>query len=265
MIRVLAMIAVAGFLLSAVCLSIAVSIAGPEAIANGAWAWSGPWNHHSWGHRRHGFGLNFDVSPDGPQASRELTWTGGDALEVDVPADVHFTQADGPARLVVRGPRDVIDHVVVQGGHLRFDRPAYDAADITVELTAPKVRSFGINGSGKLDIRDYRQDELNVHVSGDGDVSAAGAAKTLNLVISGSGDADLSGLATDGADVKISGSGQAKVGPKTWAKLDISGSGDVTLLTRPGRLESHVTGSGTIDQDDGASAPDEPAKAGKPV
>lgn len=265
MIRVLAMIAVAGFLLSAVCLSIAVSIAGPEAIANGAWAWSGPWNHHSWGDRHHGFGLDFNISPDGSQASRELPWPGGDALEIDLPAEVHFTQADGPAKLTVRGPQDVIDHVLLQGGHLRFDRPAYDAADVTVELSAPKVRSFGINGSGKLDIRDYRQDELNVHVSGDGGVTAAGAAKTVNVVISGSGDADLGGLATEGADVRISGSGQAKVGPKNWAKLDISGSGDVTLLARPRRLESHVTGSGSIDQEDGASAPEEPAKAGKPV
>ncbi|MDB5419188.1 MAG: hypothetical protein JWP50_2607 [Phenylobacterium sp.] len=266
MIRVLAMIAVAGFLLSAVCLSIAVGIAGPEVISQGAWTWVGPFGRYNWNNAHHAFGWSHTHADDGPQASRDLAWTGGDALEVDVPADVHFTQADGPARLVVRGPRDVIDHVVVQGGHLRFDRPAYDAADVTVELTAPKIRSFGINGSGKLDIRDYRQDELNVHVSGDGDVSAAGATKTLNLVISGSGDADLSGLAADGADVKISGSGQAKVGPKTWAKLDITGSGDVTLLTRPGRLESHVTGSGTIDQEDGASPePDEPAKAGKPV
>jgi hypothetical protein len=264
MIRTLAMIAVAGFLLSVVCLSIAVSLAGPELIASSAWGWDGPWSHMNWSHHNN-FSWSRGESDDGPQASRELTWTGGDALEVDVPADVRFTQADGPARLVVRGPQGTIDHLVVRGGHVSFDRPMDDASDVTIELTAPKVRSFGINGSGKLDIRDYRQDELNLHVSGDGNVSAAGAAKTVNLVISGSGGADLANLASDGADVNISGSGNARVGPKTWAKLDISGSGDVTLLSHPSRLESHVSGSGSIDQQDDGAAPDEPAAPAAPV
>lgn len=266
MIRTLVMIAVAGFLLSVVCLSVAVGMAGPEFITRGAWSWSGPFTHAHWGDHHHGFGLTFDdADDDGPQASREIAWTGGETLEVDVPADVKFVQADGPAKLVVRGARGTIDHVVVKDGRVAFDRSMDDASDLTIELTAPKVTRFTLSGSGRLDVQDYRQDSLALRISGDGGVTAHGSAKSVTLDISGSGDADLSGLATDGADVKISGSGQAKVGPKAWAKLDISGSGDVTLLSHPSRLESHVTGSGTIDQEDEATTEPQPAKPGKPV
>ncbi|MDB5474680.1 MAG: hypothetical protein JWP49_191 [Phenylobacterium sp.] len=272
MIRVLAMIAVAGFLLSVACLSIAVSLAGPEAIASGAWAWSGPWNHHSWGHRHHGFGFNYSFSPDGPQASRELPWT-GEALDVDVPAHVRFIQAPGPARLVIHGRKDAIDHVVVENGRIGLDLPNYDGEAFDIELTAPKVTRFGLGASGRLEIADFKQDDLDLRISGDGDVTAQGSAKSVKLQISGSGDADLAALVTDSAEVRISGSGQAKVGPKTSARLDISGSGGVTLTSRPARVESHVSGSGSIDQDDSAGAatpaepskPVKPAKAGKPV
>jgi hypothetical protein len=276
MIRVLAMIAVAGFLLSAVCLSVAVGIAGPEFISRGVWSWHGPLNHFRWGNDgHHGFNLGYDLSDDGPQATREIAWT-GETLDVEMPAEVRFTQAEGPAKLIARGPKSALDHLVVEGGHLHFDRTMNDVGDVTIELTAPKVTHFGLSGSGKLDIADYRQDTLDLRISGDAEITAKGSAKTVKLDISGSGNANLSDLAADGADVKITGSGQTRVGPKTWAKLDISGSGDVTLIGRPARVESHVSGSGSIQQDDSGSGDDvaapveppkpvKPAKAGRPV
>jgi hypothetical protein len=105
-----------------------------------------------------------------------------------------------------------------------------------------------VAGSGDLDIRNYHQDSLSLNVSGSGDVTAQGAAKSVQTTISGSGDADLSQLSVEGADVRISGSGSTTVGPRAWAKLDISGSGDVTLTNRPPKVESHVSGSGDIRQ-----------------
>ena len=258
MIRVLAMIAVAGFVLATGCIAVAVGLAGPEAVAQG-FAWG--WGDHDWGRPggdgRHGWNWTYShtTSEDGPTESRDIAWTGGEALEVDVPAEVTFTQAAGPAKLTVHGPKSVIDHLVVQDGHIRLDHADNDddISDLTIELSAPKVTRFALNGSGKLDIKDYRQDSLGLRVSGSGDVTAQGAAKAVDLTLSGSGGADLAGLATDGADVKISGSGQAKLGPKAWLKAEITGSGDIALTSRPARQETHVSGSGHIDQDEGSS------------
>lgn len=257
MIRVLTMIAVAGFLLSAVCLSVAISIAGPEIISQGAWSGIGrfDWNghHHSFVHGE----------SDGPQASRDLAWS-GETLEIDVPADTHFTQAQGPAKLVIRGPKETVDHVVVEGGHIRFDTPTLDADDLRIELTAPKVTRFTLNGSGKLAIEGYAQDALEIHLNGDAEAMASGTARSVALHISGSGEADLSHLANEAAEINISGSGSAKVAPQTSARLDISGSGQVTLLSHPKHLESHVSGSGSVDQEDGEDQPDTPAPPARP-
>ena len=48
----------------------------------------------------------------------------------------------------------------------------------------------------------------------------------------------------------IDGSGEATLAPTGAANINISGSGDVTLLTRPAKLESTVSGSGSIRQKD---------------
>ncbi|MFC3070114.1 GIN domain-containing protein [Phenylobacterium soli] len=256
MIRTLVMIAVSGFLLAAVCLSVAVGMAGPEAIERGVWSWSddGWFAHHvemhdGWSASRSG--------PDG--ASRTFALANGEKLAIDVPGHVVFTQAEGPAKVVARGPKEALDHLVINNGEIRFDRSSYDGDDLTLEITAPKITDFAINGEAHLEVRGYKQDLLALHINGDGSAVVAGKANVARLSISGSGEADLSGLGAEGAEVNISGSGEAKVAPKSWAKLDISGSGDIDLLSHPKRLESHVSGSGEIRQDD--SAPDDGVSA----
>lgn len=273
MIRVLAMIAVAGFLLSAACLGAAVAIAGPEFITNGAWAWSGPWSHRHWGNSRHGFGLSYNLDDDddhGPASSRETAFS-GESLEVDVPAEVHFTQAAGAAKVVIRGPQRLLDHVTVDGGRIGYDRGNFSGEKLQIEVTAPKVTRFELNGTGRIDVDGYQQSNLDVQLSGDGEFAAKGRADSVHLNISGSGEADLSALENDATEVTISGSGRAKIRPKSSARLDISGSGDVEMLSKPKHLESHVSGSGNIEQNEDATTdepaapapPAKPAKAGK--
>jgi hypothetical protein len=157
----------------------------------------------------------------------------------------------------------------VENGRIEFDAEHLDADDVSIELSAPNVSRFVVSGSGRLAIENYKQKALAVRISGDGEVTAKGAADTAAVEISGSGDADLAQLAADGADVTISGSGEAKVGPKSWAKLSISGSGNISLLSHPRKLDSQVSGSGHISQAEAdevqpaESAP--PPKPGKAV
>ncbi len=270
MIRVLIMIAVTGFLVSVVTLSTAVAIGGPDVLANGAWGWGrngdwnfgrdyGDWNGRHWG--RHAW------ADSGPQTTREIDWTGGDSLEIDVPAEVTYTQAPGAGKLTVTGPKEAVEALQIDGGQLRFaDDRRHHWADLTIAMTAPAVTRFDVHGASKLAIEGYKQDKLNLDISGNADVSAKGEAKGLELTISGSSDTDLSGLKLENADVDITGSGEATLAPTASANLNISGSGDVTLLTRPAKLESNVTGSGSIHQKDAAApspAPSASPKHGK--
>lgn len=252
MIRVLSMIALAGFFLSLVCLSAAVALGGPELVTSAAWGWTGRGLSVHWDHDQ--------TSPyTGESARRELPWKGGETLVVSVPADVRFTQAQGPATLVVRGPKDALDRLDLRGGWIqpmdaRDAAKPYQDVGITIELTAPKVTTFQLT-SGKLEIRDYNQDRLQLNLFGSGDAKAAGTARRVDLKVGGSGDADLRDLSTDEAAVSVQGSGGATLAPRRWAKVDVSGSGDVRLTRKPAQLQTQVTGSGhiTVDGEGGDS------------
>jgi hypothetical protein len=267
MIRVLVMIAVTGFLMSVVTLSTAVAIGGPDIISDVARnGWGGHWsgnNHWSWDDR------DFDDRRGrngGPQGTRELAWTGGDTLEVDVPAEITYTQATGAGKLTVTGPQRDLDNLVLEGGHLRFTHGRHrHHGDLTIVMTAPAVSRFNLNGSGRLAIQDYKQDKLSIDISGDTEISAKGEAKGLTLSMSGSGQTDFSDLKLGDADVDIDGSGQATLAPTGVANINISGSGDVTLLTRPSKLESNVSGSGSIHQKDGGAASASPSPSPSPT
>jgi hypothetical protein len=258
MMRVLVMIAVTGFLVSLVTISSAVAIAGPDLITEIAHdGWGGRWsgaNHWSWED-----GDVSDRHDRGPQGTREMAWTGGDSLDIDVPANVTYTQAPGAGKLTITGPQRLIDNLTVEDGRLSLRHGRYHSGDLTIVMTAPAVSRFNLNGSGDLAIKDFKQDKLNLDISGDTHVSVQGEAKGVSLSISGSGETDLSGLKVADADVDIDGSGEATLAPTGAANINISGSGDVTLLTHPSKLESNVSGSGSIRQKDGTAATPSPA------
>lgn len=241
MIRNLFVIACASFVLAAVCLGAAALLGGPRIFSH---------LHHNWAvHVRDGEPfrqVEIDAGGDGGTASRDLTWGGGDRLDVDVPADVQFTQAPGPARITVSGPKALVDRVELSGSHLQFSDEASGDGKLTVVMSAPGVRKFSIDGDASLAIAGYDQDELNVDVSGRGDVTAKGKARSARVDISGDGDVDIGSLTVDRVEADISGSGRAAIAPASAADLDISGSGEIDLLTHPAKLTSDVSGSGRI-------------------
>ena len=239
MIRSLAIIAAAGFVLSLACFSAAIAVAGPEALMQGAWTWGG-----------HSRNLTWERSDrlDGASVTRELAWTGGESLVIEVPADVTYTQAPGPAKLTVTGLNGAVNDLVVEDGRIRRTSDRDWRGRVSITMTAPDVKTFGVSGSGRLMIDDYDQDRLSVDVNGSGDVSVEGRARDVVVDIAGSGRADLGEVSASSARVEISGSGSAVVAPKDRAQLQVSGSGEIDLKSTPAQVESEVSGSGHISR-----------------
>jgi hypothetical protein len=250
MIRTLVLIVGASFVLCVACL------VGAAALG---WRHMGHSHWHDWNVRfdggHHGGWVidngptnatNAIAAPSGAPSSRDIAWGGGDTLDIDVPGDVQFTQGPGPGKITVSGPADVISHVVVSGSHLQLDDDGDYSGSLKIVMTAPDVRRFSISGADTLAINNFNQDELDLNVSGDGNVTAKGKAHTTKIDISGSSQVDFAGLAVDAAEASISGSGRAAIAPVNSAELHISGDGEIDLLTHPAQLSSDVSGSGRI-------------------
>ena len=251
MIRTLVLIAVTGFFLSVGCIAASFAIAGgPFAITDHGIVHARDFHIHGPDDRTlRGRGeLVLDPNP-GPRVTRGFAWSGGDRLVVDVPADVVFTQ--GPlAKLTISGPKEILDKLIVGAGSIRVDseEDLNDDYRLKIIMTAPDIQKFELNGDQNMVIEGYNQPMLGLDITGSGEASVKGAAKSVKLSIAGSGRADLAEVAVDDAVIDVSGSGHAKLGPKGTVKVDISGSGDVELTVKPTSLESEISGSGRVSQ-----------------
>ena len=76
-----------------------------------------------------------------------------------------------------------------------------------------------------------------------------GRTDAVTVDVSGAGDARMDELIVDDAKVRVSGSGEVRVGPSGKAEVDVSGSGEVRLTRRPAELRQSVSGSGEVSQD----------------
>ena len=176
---------------------------------------------------------------------RRLAWTGGDAIDIALPARVHLRGGDGN-ELLLRGAPDVISHVELRGNRLLLDCRSGASPSIEVTLPGKAFRRISIAGSAKLDMENVDQPELAINISGSGSVRGQGSVDRLSIKVSGSGDAKLADLAMKQLTLKISGSGNVEAGPKDEADISISGSGNIRLLAQPPQLRTHISGSGRI-------------------
>ena len=249
MIRTLLIITGAGLVLCVAALSGAAAIGGNDLARHGwTWTFRNGEEHQT---------VTFDRRDDSPAITRNMAWTGGDKLTVEISGDVTYVQGDTPS-VVVTGQKSMVDRVNLIDGRLTWNEADGNIDHVVfgwsnndrlrVVITAPSVKSFDLESSADLSIRDYDQPTFALTVSGSGDVDAAGQTRTATIDISGSGDSDLSALQTTDASVDTSGSGDVRVGPSGAARIDISGSGDVDLTRRPANLQQSVSGSGDITQ-----------------
>jgi len=260
MIRTLFIIAAAGLVLATASLGGAFALGGRDMARHG-WSWTFK--------DEDGDTVRFQRADDTrtPEVTRQIAWTGGDTLTIDLAADVDYVQGD-TAGVTVTGPADLVEKVRLVDGRLTWvaddaDGPNHETVvfgrnrdgrgmwahseAVNIVVTAPNVSTFNLDGSADLTLKDYDQDTLAVDISGSGEVYANGRVRSLELDISGSGDADLSGLSATDANVAIAGSGDATVAPTNRADISISGSGDVDMATRPATVNQDISGSGDVN------------------
>lgn len=260
MIRNALIIGGASFVLMLGCFAGVAALAGPVIMKDG---WTIPFNEDdNVSFSQNGRHVSLKGSKPSPTVNREFAWSGGDFLKLDVPSDVEFIQ--GPVgKIEVSGPKSMVDRLTVEGGFihvadniegesLTIDRHGIRVQSgsdrLKIVVTAPGVRRFELSGSGDLEIAGFNQPSLSVTLDGSGDVSAKGRADAIEITTRGSGSAYLDDLTTRDAFVAVMGSGGVDISPREKVRIEISGSGDVSLQTEAASVVSSITGSGSVRQ-----------------
>lgn len=186
-----------------------------------------------------------------------------------IDANIIFTYNEGHS-VTVTAQQSVIDNLTrdVKDGewNIDFDKCMRQHEQITIEIGTPTLTGIAISGSGSawtenhypgqgnIDLKisgsgditvDAEAAHLITKISGSGDIALIGSAVSNNIKISGSGDIRAYEMPTDDVTTKISGSGNIEVYANDKLDATISGSGSVFYKGHPS-VSTSITGSGEV-------------------
>ncbi len=186
--------------------------------------------------------------------TQPVTKTLGDFTHIEVAGsvDVDFTMG-ATQEISLYGADNVIQYIKLDVNNgvltvsLEDNVSVIGDAELTVLVTAPKLNSALITGSGDIEIRNLTTDAFDIEVMGSGDVDVNYIACTnVKASVGGSGDIELQGNA-ERAEYIIMGSGD--IDAENFRVKDVvaenHGSGDIDCYAE-NSLKANAQGSGSI-------------------
>ena len=104
---------------------------------------------------------------------------------------------------------------------------------------------IAVSGSGNIE-GGVDAPKITTSIGGSGNISLKGRTKDFEAKVSGSGDLDCSDLQSENTTVSVSGSGNAHVFASVHLTAKASGSGNVRYRGNPSSPEIHTSGSGSV-------------------
>lgn len=191
------------------------------------------------------------IKGEGEVIKQEITLPAIKGFDLGFGGDVIITPGN-TQKIVIEGQKNIIDNIKrdVSNGTWRISniKNVHDAKPVVVYITIPTIEYVGLSGSGSVKSTGKFSSlkEIDIAVSGSGDITLDIDAKDTGVRISGSGEIVLAGT-TQSLEVAISGSGDVMTKDlvASTCKIQISGSGDAAVHVN-GDLETHISGSGDV-------------------
>jgi hypothetical protein len=181
---------------------------------------------------------------------------------IDLAAPVDLEVRPGKFGVALEMDSEAARHLTtdVQGDTLRIALDGWNGnvhGKQRVRVTMPELRGVHIQGSGDANISGFKdQKEVELRISGSGDVRFAGSTAGMAVTIEGSGDVLLAEGQAGSLQARIRGSGNLKASDFKARNVSVAidGSGDADIRVAGGALSLSVNGSGDIRWTGEASA-----------
>jgi hypothetical protein len=128
---------------------------------------------------------------------------------------------------------------------------ASGASDILGKTLIRNDEDLEMHVSGAGDIRmEVNAPRLQASISGSGNIDLKGEAKDVRLDLTGAGDAHCYDLKSENTTVDISGAGSAQVYASVKLDVHASGAGSVSYKGNATNVSQHVSGAGSVSKAD---------------
>ncbi len=193
--------------------------------------------------------------------------------EVDLSGGMNLFVSQGPDYSVrIEAESNLMQYIEVKrdGNELEIGvKDGYSlrpSKDIKIYVTAPSFNGLSIAGSGSIRsetkisgnddidlsisgsgniLLDVQSPNVSTDISGSGSVLLSGTTRSFDASINGSGDVKAFNLLSETAEVDINGGGNVEVAASRELNVEISGSGDVVYRGNPS-VKTSKAGSGSV-------------------
>ncbi len=196
-----------------------------------------------------------------------------DRVYVNGSFEVHLVEGK-EGDIEIKGESNIIPHISVKvvDGTLKIGTKKktslYYKKDLVITVPIKHIDGVSLSGSGEIYSKHViKEQELNVNLSGSGDVELKIETSRVLTTVTGSGDMELTGstqylrvnvtgsgdfhgetLDSRMTDVMVTGSGDADVNASEFISAHVTGSGDIAYSGNPAKEKIEVTGSGDISK-----------------
>jgi len=196
------------------------------------------------------WGWGSGMRGEGPIVTKTIDLEDIDGLSLGVPGNVYLMKGN-KQKIEIKSHKNIIDNIerTVRNGiwKIEFDKNVRNVDKLDIYITLQSFRKLAIAGSGSIIGEDaFNLDDLEVSISGSGEIDLEGTAKDLDVSVAGSGDINLKNLKAENCEVSIAGSGDCEVHVSDRLDVSIAGSGDVKYKGEPAKVKSSIAGSGDV-------------------
>lgn len=209
------------------------------------------------------------IKGEGPIVEQQLDISDFTGVALGISGNVVLQQGDRTS-VMIKGQQNIIDNIKteVRGDtwNIRFDKNVKDHKKVVIYITMPTLTEAYVSGSGKMESKgafsnlkdldlavsgsgnltlEVDAEKIETAISGSGDVNLAGNSHEMDVQISGSGELEGFDMSTKDCDIRISGSGECEISVSENLEVKVSGSGDVYYKGNP-RVRSKISGSGDV-------------------
>ena len=191
------------------------------------------------------------------------------AIDVSGAFDIYLSQGTAQS-VIVEADENLMPLIktVVQGNTLKIgnEKPIRDPKSLKVYITVPDLKTIELSGavnlhsqnkltfnelgieiSGATDTHlELAVQKLDISSSGGSEMRFSGMANKVNLDVSGAVDIHAFDLLTEVISLNISGAGEAEINVTKELYAEISGAASVRYKGDPLKVDSNVSGAGSI-------------------
>ncbi len=137
--------------------------------------------------------------------------------------------------ILITVPFESLNHISVTGSGDIWTQDRINAKNLEVQVT----------GSGDIKL-EVTAETIEGKITGSGDIKLKGNSRDFKCNVTGSGDFDAYDLKAENVKARVTGSGDIMVYASISLKASVSGSGDIVYMGNPERQDFNTHGSGKI-------------------